>query len=144
MWHMTCDMWHVTCDMTHHMWHFVGDEHSLKFQVPSFYGSWFRISWRLGLTESIIDKGVCRTAPATPGLLNTRFSQSCFTSTFVIHSFINSSFSSKSWDNFTPRTVWARDLKFEIIFTSFHMSHVTCSCHVLHVTCRVSDLFLAT
>ena len=55
------------------------------------------------LTESVNDKGVWRTAPATPGLLNTRFSRGCFTSTFVIHSFIDSSFSSKSWDNFTPK-----------------------------------------
>ena len=31
---MICYTWHVTRDM----WHVVGGEHSLKFQLPSSYG----------------------------------------------------------------------------------------------------------
>ena len=80
-WHVTCDMWHVmTCDtwhVTHDMWLVVWGNILSKFQLPSSYGLWFMISWRLGgkgwlthsLTQSINDEGVCRTAPATPGLL---------------------------------------------------------------------------
>ena len=69
-WHMTCDIWHMTCDM---LW---GVNILSKFQLPSCYGLWFIISWTLGGKGSrtdwlINDKGVCRTAPAKPGLLNT-------------------------------------------------------------------------
>ena len=42
MWHVTCDTWHMICDK---LW---GLNILLKFQLPSFYGLWFRISWRLG------------------------------------------------------------------------------------------------
>ena len=49
-----------------------------KFQVPSFHGLVVMMFWRLGgkgsltdwLTYLISDGGVCRTAPATAGLLN--------------------------------------------------------------------------
>ena len=82
-WHMTCDMWHTTCDTqhaTHNMRHVVGGEHSLKFQLPSSYGLWFMISWRLGgkgwptelINESMNYEAVYRTAPGTPGPLKTR------------------------------------------------------------------------
>ena len=54
MWHMTCDTWHVTHDMwhlTHDMWH-VGGGPGVNilsnFQLPSSYGLWFMIFWRLG------------------------------------------------------------------------------------------------
>ena len=77
MWHMTCDtrhmasdMLHVTCDM---LW---GVYILLIFQLPRSYGLWFMIFWRFGgngsPTEWINYKGVCRIAPATPGLLITR------------------------------------------------------------------------
>ena len=96
MWHMTCDMcnvtcvmWQVICDMWHvtclWVWTF-----SKNFSCSS-YSLWFLIFGRFGgkgsLTESInewiSDKGFCRTAPATPDLLNmyTTFSLSpevCF------------------------------------------------------------------
>ena len=46
---VTCDMWHVTgytghmtCDM------FWGVNILSKFQLPSSYGLWFMVSWRLG------------------------------------------------------------------------------------------------
>ena len=83
---MTCDIWHVTCDMWHvtrDMWHMTCDmlwgvNILSTFPLPSFYGLWFMIFWRLGgkgsrtdlINQLINDKGVCRTAPATPGLLN--------------------------------------------------------------------------
>ena len=59
---MTCDTWHVTRDMQHvtrDKWHvtcdmLLGGNIISKFQLPS---------------SSINYKGVCRTAPATPGLL---------------------------------------------------------------------------
>ena len=74
MWHMTCDKWHgtpdmwkVTCDM---WWTFSKNVSSLALMV------W---EWRRfedseekadSVNQSMNDKGVCRTAPATPGLLN--------------------------------------------------------------------------
>ena len=73
-WHLTPDMWHMTCDM----WHVVGGEHCLKISAPQLLR--FVIYdilkiWRKRLThwlnESVNDEGVYRTAPATPGLLNT-------------------------------------------------------------------------
>ena len=82
---MTCDTWHVSCDtwhVTHDTWHMACDmlwgvNILTKFQLPSFYGLWFIISWRFGgkglrtkwMNEWIHDGGDCRTAPATPGLL---------------------------------------------------------------------------
>ena len=42
MWHVTCGMWHVTCDIL--WWVKILN----KFQLPSSYGLWFIISWRLG------------------------------------------------------------------------------------------------
>ena len=45
------------------------------FQLRSSYGLWFMIFWRFGgngwLTDWLNNKGVCRTAPATLGLLTT-------------------------------------------------------------------------
>ena len=80
MWHVTRDMWpvrrdtwHVTCNM----WHVVGGEHSLKISAPQLF--WFVIYdilkiRRKRLTELInylmSNKVDCRTAPATPCLLN--------------------------------------------------------------------------
>ena len=64
-------MWHGTRDM---LW---GVIILWKFQLPYFYGLWFMLSWRLGgkgwRTELMNYKGVCRTAPATPGLLIKQF-----------------------------------------------------------------------
>ena len=64
MWHMTCDMCHVTC---------FGVNILSKFQLPSSYGLWQyfedleeKDDW---VNELISDKGVCRTAPVTLGLL---------------------------------------------------------------------------
>ena len=66
-------MWHVTCD-THGVVDIVS-----KFQVPSSNCLEIMICWRLSreekddsIDELINDKGVCRTAPATPGLLITQ------------------------------------------------------------------------
>ena len=61
--------WHITCDM---LW---GVNILSKFQLPSFYCLWFMIFEDLeekahGLNELINYEGVCRTAPANPGLLN--------------------------------------------------------------------------
>ena len=62
-------MWHVTCDT----WPVMGGEYCVKFQVPSSndLGSIvFWIFWGKGwLDQWISDRGVCRTARATPGLL---------------------------------------------------------------------------
>ena len=59
-WHMTYDTWH----MTHDMWHMTGggefgSEGVLKM-FPQMITDW--------LTQ-MRDEGVCRTAPAKPGLL---------------------------------------------------------------------------
>ena len=83
MWHVTCDLPHVTPDMWHvtrDMWHMTHDrwvEVNLisQFQLPNSYSLWIIMCWRFGgkewLTTKLINgKAVCRTAPATPGLLN--------------------------------------------------------------------------
>ena len=57
MWHVTCDIWHVTCDT----WH------------VTCCDLWYLEDWEEKadrLTDLNNDKGVCRTAPATPGLLD--------------------------------------------------------------------------
>ena len=80
---MTCDTWHLTPDtwhMTRDMWHMTGggDVNFLsKFWLPSSYGLGVKVLWRYfhkgSLTDWVSyfmnDEGVCRTAPATPGLL---------------------------------------------------------------------------
>ena len=71
MWHLTCDTWHLTCDM---LW---GVNILSKCQFPSTYSLWFMIFWSFlgkawltkSMNQSISDKGVCRKALATPGLL---------------------------------------------------------------------------
>ena len=72
MLHLTCDMCYMTCDM----WSSVVGENSLKVsasQLLLFVTYDILIIWRKRLTdwvtESINNKAVCRTAPATPGLL---------------------------------------------------------------------------
>ena len=95
MWHVTCDrwqvkhdMWHATCDMRqviHDMLHVTCDTWNMtcdmlwgvnilsKFHLPSSYFLWFTILWtsrgKGSLTDWMNDEAVCRTAPATPGLL---------------------------------------------------------------------------
>ena len=78
MWHLTCDTWYMTHDTRHvpldtqGVMNFV-----LKFQVPIFNVLGVRKFWRYfhkdhWLTDFINNKGVCRRAPATPGLLKIR------------------------------------------------------------------------
>ena len=66
-WHLTPDWWLVTCDT---WW---GVNILSKFLLPSSYCLWFMILWRSGgkgwRNHLISDEAVCRTAPATPGLL---------------------------------------------------------------------------
>ena len=85
MWHLTCDTWHVTPDtwhMTPNIWDVSRDTQGVmkivsKFQLPRSFGLGVKVSWRFWtkgwlaewMNESIIDEAVCRTAPATPGLL---------------------------------------------------------------------------
>ena len=80
-WHLTCDTWHLKCDtwhLTHDMWKMVEGEYSHKISAPQL----FRFGcndilkvWRKRMTDWLTDwmsdKGDCRTAPATPGLLIT-------------------------------------------------------------------------
>ena len=63
MWHLTPGMWHMTRDR----W---GQVNLLSnFQLSSSYGLGVKVFWRYFHKSSVI---VCRTAPATPGLLNTK------------------------------------------------------------------------
>ena len=72
---MTRDMRHMTCDT------FGGENILSKFQLPSSYRLWFMILWRSGgkgwltelMNELMNDEAVYRTAPATPGLLISRW-----------------------------------------------------------------------
>ena len=80
MWHMTCDTWRVIRDtwhMTHDLWHVTYDKWGelkllSKLQVPSSYGLGVKVvcPQRMTVSQFLKDKGVCRTAPATPCLLN--------------------------------------------------------------------------
>ena len=58
--------------MIHETWN-VGDGGSLKFQLPSCYGLGVKVFWRYyhkgWIRDWLNDKGVCRTAPVTLGLL---------------------------------------------------------------------------
>ena len=52
------------------------DEHSLKFSAPYLFRLRIGSVWKIfelkdhGMNQSLSDGGDCRTAPATPGLLN--------------------------------------------------------------------------
>ena len=75
MWHVTCAIWHGTCDMQHVTCDMLRGMNILsKFQLPSSSGLWIMIFWRLWgkgwLIDLMSDEADCRTAPATPGLLN--------------------------------------------------------------------------
>ena len=66
MWHVTCGIWHVTCCGG---WTFSQSFSSLALTVCDF---WYYEDWEEkahGPNQSINNKTVCRTAPATPGLL---------------------------------------------------------------------------
>ena len=74
---VTCDIWHVTPD-TGHVTHEMCDmTHRGGWPLCQILKSWdptgFMMFWRLRgngpLNQLISDKGVCRTAPATLGLL---------------------------------------------------------------------------
>ena len=69
-WHMTHDMWPVTRDM----WHMIRNR---WWTLCKNFRSLALLVWDLGCFEDLeemdrwLDGGVCRTAPATPGLLIT-------------------------------------------------------------------------
>ena len=82
MWHVTLDTWHVTCDM----WHMTCDTWQVGGGEPFSpnFSSLAHVVWEWRCFEDIFTKdelpnewinelinykGVCRTAPATPGLL---------------------------------------------------------------------------
>ena len=77
-WCMTCDTWNVTYDMLQVTYDWWWEVNIIKtFQVPSSYGCGVKVFWRyfvksvtLLIYQWISDIGVCRTAPAKPGLLN--------------------------------------------------------------------------
>ena len=68
MWHVTCDTRQVICDM----WRVI--YMVSKFQVPSSNGlrdiRFCRYFHKPSVISPASDGGVCRTAPATPGLLS--------------------------------------------------------------------------
>ena len=77
---MTPDTWHLTCDI--YIGHVSCDRQRVvntvsKLRVPSSYGFRVKVFWRY-LNKMISNlmnewtnyKGVCRTAPATPSVLN--------------------------------------------------------------------------
>ena len=81
MWPVTCDMWHLTC----YMWHMEGGEHSLKILGPLLmrFGSEdvFTIFSQImtqSMNEWMNNRGVCRTAPALPGLVNILVGRTAF------------------------------------------------------------------
>ena len=78
MWHMTHDMWH----MSHDRW---GEVNLLSKKLSSSHGLGVKVYWRYfhkPWVNLIID-GVCKTAPATPGLLKSFPTNGATPSTFV-------------------------------------------------------------
>ena len=70
---MTRDTWHVTRDTVWFLWYFEDLEETADW-----------------LTDSINNEGVCRTAPATPGLLNTICSNySLLSFVFMVALYVN-------------------------------------------------------
>ena len=78
MWHVTRDTWHVTLDT----WHLTCDTWwgvniLSTFQLSTSFGLGVMVFLRFwgkgGVNHSISHKAVCRTAPATPGLVNIYF-----------------------------------------------------------------------
>ena len=75
MWHMIGDTWHITGD-TWHMTHSVGWTFYQNFSsLPVWDWQCLEDIWTKGsvtelFNELMNDQGDCRTAPATPGLLN--------------------------------------------------------------------------
>ena len=97
MWHLTCDTWHLTCDTWHltpEIWHLTPDMWHMTYDMCHVtHRGWWTLCqnfrslalmvwvWRClqyseqkddqlnQLMQWISDKGVCRTAPAKPGLL---------------------------------------------------------------------------
>ena len=79
MLHMTSDKWHETFEMwnvTPDLWHMVWVEHSLQISTPRSWSLGWTVSWifltKGSLNEWMIYNSAYRTAPTTPGLLNTR------------------------------------------------------------------------
>ena len=77
-WHVTHDTWHMRCDMwyvSRDTWHFAGGRTiSQNFSSPAHTvcDLWYLedlVEKADSSTDWIKHKGVCRTAPATPGLL---------------------------------------------------------------------------
>ena len=72
-WHLTPDTWNVTCDMWH-VTHGGGWTFSQNFSslAPTVWDLWCHEDWEekdRSVSSLINDKTVCRSAPATPGLL---------------------------------------------------------------------------
>ena len=90
---MTCDTWHLTPDSLHvtpdtwHMSFTMWWELNIlsKFKLPSSFDLGVMMFWRLGgkgwltdwLSQLMSNGGVCRTAPATPGLLKIIMKKNC-------------------------------------------------------------------
>ena len=79
-WHLTRDTWHVTPDTWHltpDIWHVVGGEHNCQLSSSfdlgeMMFGRFGGKGWLNELINELMnDKGECRTAQATPGLLTT-------------------------------------------------------------------------
>ena len=81
-WHVKSDTWYLTCDtwhMTPDIWHTWGDEYCVNISGPKLLG--FGCEGVLKILKEMItdswinwlinDQVVCRTAPATPGLIIT-------------------------------------------------------------------------
>ena len=65
-WHVTCDMWHMTPDM----WGKVNLLSKFNLPISYVFGMKEKKGWVSDwIKESVSDKSVYRTAPASPGLL---------------------------------------------------------------------------
>ena len=110
-WHVTHDTWHVTCDTWHILgggrWTFSNNFCSLGLLVWAwrcFEEISQRISYRFN--QSINDKGVCRTAPATQGLLKKLKSS--------IKSEAKFENLGHEWDHFTVKALWPIWIKWNL------------------------------
>ena len=88
MWHVTCVTWHVTRDTWNVTWcggrTFSQNVSSLALTVCDLWYLKDLEEIADSLTESINYKGVCGTAPATPGLLK----KDIISKNYIFHTFL--------------------------------------------------------
>ena len=129
-WQVTRDRWHVTLSVG---WTFSQNFSSQALTVCDLWNYEDLEEKAHWVTELINDGGVCRTAPATPGLLNT----------------VNPKPEELGGWNFERMIIphHVSCVMYNMSHVTCHMSNVTCHmsrvmCHMSHVMCHMTHFIL--